>query len=102
MNERGLIYGRHCDGTVLPVEIAIYKINVNGIIEFTAVIRDIEDRVRLMDLLQKRALTDQLTGLPNRREFLDVTANTLKSSEHLSVFMLDIDHFKERQRYLWP
>jgi hypothetical protein len=63
MNERGLIYGRHLDGTLLPVEIAISKINVNGIIEFTAVIRDIEDRVRLMDLLQKRAVTDQLTGL---------------------------------------
>jgi diguanylate cyclase (GGDEF)-like protein/PAS domain S-box-containing protein len=95
MNERGLIYGRHRDGTLLPVEIAISKINVNGIIEFTAVIRDIEDTVRLMDLLQKRAVTDPLTGLPNRREFLDVTANILKSNEALSVLMLDIDVFKQ-------
>jgi diguanylate cyclase (GGDEF)-like protein/PAS domain S-box-containing protein len=95
MNERGLIYGRHRDGTLLPVEIAISKINVNGLIEFTAVIRDIEDTVRLMDLLQKRAATDPLTGLPNRREFLDVTTNILKSNETLSVLMLDIDLFKK-------
>jgi diguanylate cyclase (GGDEF)-like protein/PAS domain S-box-containing protein len=95
MNERGLIYGRHRDGTLLPVEISISKINVNGLIEFTAVIRDVEDTVRLMDLLQKRAVTDPLTGLPNRREFLDVTANILKSNEALSVLMLDIDVFKQ-------
>jgi PAS domain S-box-containing protein len=67
MDERNLIQGQHRDGTLLPVEIAISKINVDGIIEFTAIIRDIEDRVRLMGLLQRQAVTDQLTGLPNRR-----------------------------------
>lgn len=79
----------------MPVEIAISKINVGGIIEFTAIVRDIEDRVRLMNLLQKQAVTDQLTGLPNRREFLEVVGNILKSPGNLSVFMLDIDFFKK-------
>lgn len=95
MNERNLIYGRHRDGRLLPVEIAISKINVGGLMEFTAIIRDIEDRVRLMSLLQKEAVTDQLTGLPNRRQFLDVVGNILKTGEKLSVFMLDIDFFKK-------
>jgi diguanylate cyclase (GGDEF)-like protein/PAS domain S-box-containing protein len=95
MDERNLIYGRHRDGSLLPVEIAISKINVGGLVEFTAVIRDITDRVRLMDLLQKQAVTDELTGLPNRREFLEVTEKILKSSEQLSVLMLDIDFFKK-------
>ena len=94
MNERNLIHGRHRDGTLVPVEIAISKINVGGIIEFTAVVRDIEDRVRLMNLLQKQAETDQLTGLPNRRALFDVVGAILKSTEKLSVLMLDIDHFK--------
>jgi diguanylate cyclase (GGDEF)-like protein len=76
------------------VEIAISKINVNGLLEFTAVIRDIADRIRLMDLLQKEAETDELTGLPNRRTFLDTAANLFRSSEQISLFMLDIDHFK--------
>jgi diguanylate cyclase (GGDEF)-like protein/PAS domain S-box-containing protein len=94
MNERNLIHGRHRDGRLLPVEIAISKINVGGIIEFTAIVRDIEDRVRLMNLLQKQAETDQLTGLPNRRALYDVMGVILKSTEKLSVLMLDIDHFK--------
>jgi diguanylate cyclase (GGDEF)-like protein/PAS domain S-box-containing protein len=94
MNERNRICGRHRDGTLLPVEIAISKINVGGLIEFTAIIRDIADRVRLMDLLQKQAVTDQLTGLPNRREFLDVVDNIMRSDTGFSVLMLDIDLFK--------
>lgn len=95
MDERNLIYGLHRDGSLLPVEIAISKINVDGLLEFTAIIRDISDRVRLMDMLQKEAGTDELTGLPNRREFLDVVENVLRTDERLSVLMLDIDFFKK-------
>lgn len=95
MDERNRVYGRHRDGSMLPVEIAISKINVGGLLEFTAVIRDITDRVRLMDLLQKQAATDELTGLPNRREFLDVVENVVRSDEQLSVLMLDVDYFKK-------
>jgi diguanylate cyclase (GGDEF)-like protein/PAS domain S-box-containing protein len=95
MDERNRVYGQHRDGTLLPVEIAISKINVDGLLEFTAVIRDISDRVRLMDLLQKEAGTDTLTGVPNRREFLDVVENILRTDERLSVAMLDVDYFKK-------
>ena len=95
MNERNRIHGLHRDGSLLPVEIAISKINVGGLIEFTAVIRDIADRVRLMDLLQKQAGTDELTGLPNRREFLDVVENLMRSNKDFSLLMLDIDLFKK-------
>ncbi len=96
MNERNRIHGLHRDGSLLPVEIAISKINVDGLLEFTAIIRDIADQVRLMDLLRKQAETDQLTGLPNRRGFLDVMDICLRDhpNETLSVLMLDIDHFK--------
>jgi diguanylate cyclase (GGDEF)-like protein/PAS domain S-box-containing protein len=94
MDERNLIHGRHRDGRLIPLEIAIFKINVGRMIEFTAIVRDIEDRVRLMHLLQKQAETDQLTGLPNRRAFYDVVGAILKSTERLSLLMLDIDHFK--------
>jgi len=95
MDERNRVYGLHRDGTLLPVEIAISKINVGGLIEFTAVIRDIADRVRLMDLLQKQAVTDELTGLPNRREFTDTVESILFTDQTLSVFILDIDFFKK-------
>ncbi|WP_233887908.1 sensor domain-containing diguanylate cyclase [Paraburkholderia flagellata] len=95
MDERNRVYGLHRDGSLLPVEIAISKINVGGLIEFTAVIRDIADRVQLMDLLQKQAVTDELTGLPNRREFTDTVDALLESDNTLSVFILDIDYFKK-------
>ncbi|PYE24296.1 PAS domain S-box-containing protein/diguanylate cyclase (GGDEF)-like protein [Paraburkholderia silvatlantica] len=95
MDERNRVYGLHRDGSLLPVEIAISKINVGGLIEFTAVIRDITDRVQLMDLLQKQAVTDELTGLPNRREFTDIVDKLLESDNTLSVFILDIDYFKK-------
>ncbi|HKT93375.1 MAG TPA: diguanylate cyclase [Paraburkholderia sp.] len=95
MDERNRVYGLHRDGSLLPVEIAISKINVGGLIEFTAVIRDITDRVQLMDLLQKQAVTDELTGLPNRREFTDTVDTLLESDKTLSIFILDIDYFKK-------
>jgi diguanylate cyclase (GGDEF)-like protein/PAS domain S-box-containing protein len=95
MNERNRIYAQHRDGSQLPVEIAISKINVGGLVEFTAIIRDIADRVRLMDLLQRQAATDELTGLPNRREFLDVAENIMRSNGDFSVLMLDVDLFKK-------
>jgi diguanylate cyclase (GGDEF)-like protein/PAS domain S-box-containing protein len=95
MDERNRIYGLHRDGTLLPVEIAISKINVNGLIEFTAVIRDIADRIHLMDLLQRQAETDELTGLPNRRAFTDTAENLFRREETISLFILDVDHFKK-------
>ncbi|HEY0309126.1 MAG TPA: diguanylate cyclase [Acidobacteriaceae bacterium] len=95
MNERSRIYGQHRDGSLLPVEIAISKINVNGVVEFTAIIRDIADRIHLMDLLQRQAATDELTGLPNRRSFTDTADNMLRSSGDVSIFILDIDNFKK-------
>ncbi len=94
MNERNLIYGQHRDGSKMPVEIAISKISVDGLIEFTAVIRDITDRVHLMELLQRDAATDELTGLPNRREFTEVGGMLMRSRNDLSLFILDVDHFK--------
>lgn len=94
MDERNRVHGVRSDGAVVPVEIAISKINVNGIVEYTAVIRDITDRVHLMDLLQRQAATDELTGLPNRREFIEVAERLMASSKAMSVLILDVDHFK--------
>ncbi|TDV32705.1 PAS domain S-box-containing protein/diguanylate cyclase (GGDEF)-like protein [Paraburkholderia caballeronis] len=94
MDESNSVYGQHRDGSIIPVEIAIAKIDVNGVTEFTAVVRDITDRARQMELLKKQAVTDALTGLPNRREFLAFIDNVLGTDDVLSVFILDIDFFK--------
>lgn len=95
MDGSNSVYGRHRDGTVIPVEIAVSKIRMNDEIEFMAIVRDIRDRAQLMELLKRQAATDALTDLPNRREFVDFIKSTLDASEGLSVFILDVDLFKK-------
>jgi diguanylate cyclase (GGDEF)-like protein len=75
--------------------------------ELIALRHDLEERVserthELEDANQRLAeasRTDALTGLPNRRGFLDVVDHELKRSaragDPCSVVMLDLDHFKE-------
>lgn len=67
---------------------------MNDEIEFMAIVRDIRDRAQLMELLKKQAAIDALTDLPNRREFMDFVKSKLDASERLSVFILDVDLFK--------
>lgn len=95
MDETNSVSGQHRDGSIIPVEIAVSKIDLNGEIEFMAVVRDITDRARLMELLKKQAATDALTGLPNRREFLEFVDKVLCTADVMSVFILDIDFFKD-------
>jgi len=95
MDETNSVYGQHRDGSIIPVEIAVSRIDLSGGVEFMAVVRDITDRARLMELLKKQATTDALTGLPNRREFLEYIETLLGDTDVFSVFILDIDFFKE-------
>lgn len=54
--------------------------------------------IRLREGLENQALKDHLTGLYNRRYLDDVLDKELhrvdRSGQNLSVFMIDIDHFK--------
>ena len=65
------------------------------------VYRDISERKRLEAELQRRASTDELTGLLNRRELLDQLEQLLsnperrRSGEQLALLFCDLDLFKE-------
>ncbi|TKS53855.1 diguanylate cyclase [Luteimonas yindakuii] len=56
------------------------------------------DQLELIGSLQDLATRDFLTGLPNRRHFLEqserMLAKLLSEGEAITVAMLDIDHFK--------
>jgi len=62
-------------------------------------IAGIVDRASLIGSLRELAMTDPLTGLPNRRsmfESLDrFVAIAARSAEPFSVAMVDLDHFKD-------
>jgi len=99
MFERGgRIFGLAKDGTEFPVEISIAKITVDGATEFTALIRDISERAKLIDELKRQALIDLLTGLPNRRSFYEQAVHQIalarRHERPLSVLMIDLDRFK--------
>lgn len=61
--------------------------------------RDITERKKLEQELERQAHVDYLTGLANRRHFLELAelelARALRYEKHLSVLMIDIDHFKK-------
>jgi diguanylate cyclase (GGDEF)-like protein len=72
---------------------------------YGAIMRDIrerkrleEQRDRLLRQLERLALADYLTGLPNRRAFFDEAQRLLsRAARHggrLCVAILDLDHFK--------
>ncbi|MCL5735909.1 MAG: diguanylate cyclase [Actinobacteria bacterium] len=60
---------------------------------------DITERVRLFEQARELANKDDLTGLPNRRHFFELTAKEFERArryrEPVSLLLLDIDHFKQ-------
>lgn len=65
---------------------------------YIVVFWDVTERRRLEEELRHLAGTDELTGLHNRRRFFEEAERAfsaaLATATHLSVLMLDIDHFK--------
>jgi diguanylate cyclase (GGDEF)-like protein/PAS domain S-box-containing protein len=63
-----------------------------GLVSIT---RDVTRRKRREDDLSRAALTDSLTGLPNRRAFLDRAAAMAEAGIPATLAIIDIDHFKQ-------
>lgn len=61
------------------------------------VFRDVTIERRANERLEHLAITDGLTGLSNRRHFLELAeaANQLHQNGAFSIALLDIDHFKK-------
>ncbi len=87
------------DGTHVPVSYTCAPMHV-GEVAIGAVLafRDVTERVRAERELAHHALHDQLTGLPNRRLFLDrLERALLRADRHETahvVLFADVDRFK--------
>jgi diguanylate cyclase (GGDEF)-like protein/PAS domain S-box-containing protein len=94
-----LRYHRKKDGTVFPVEITARFIVWKDRSVHIAAIRDITERRKIEQELERLATTDPLTGLANRRQFFHQAGEIFTRARHypyrLSILMLDLDHFKE-------
>lgn len=88
------------DGTVIDISISSHALfDHNG--KFAGVeglYRDVTQRKNLERELQRLATTDMLTGMANRRSFLEVAEAAFQRAREghapLTLLMLDLDHFK--------
>lgn len=87
------------DGSHIPVEVTASYVHFRDKNFIVSVVRDISDRKMLEHELQRQAHSDCLTGLANRRHFIEQSekeiARTLRYERPMSLLMLDIDHFKD-------
>jgi diguanylate cyclase (GGDEF)-like protein/PAS domain S-box-containing protein len=88
------------DGVLMPVMVSasaiIKRHQIAGIV---VAFHDISERKQLERELKRRAQTDVLTGLNNRRHFYELAEQELARARRygkpLAMLMLDVDHFKQ-------
>jgi diguanylate cyclase (GGDEF)-like protein/PAS domain S-box-containing protein len=91
--------GLHRNGREFPIEASfIHLPEGDGASRFRAFIRDVTDQVAYEKQLEDKALTDSLTGLPNRALFVDrlreAVARLRRHRAGLAVLFIDVDSFK--------
>jgi len=109
---RGVARLARGDGAFIEVEMTSRIFREDGAEERTCtILRDITERVamerelgEMSERLRQLALTDELTGLRNRRGLLAVASHMLemadRQSETIQLLYLDVDNMKEINDYL--
>jgi len=89
---------KKADGAEFPAEVRFGDVEVDGHTLLQALVRDISERKCMEKKLKLLALTDPLTGVDNRRSFLEKgkreLVRSLRYQHSLAFLMLDVDHFK--------
>jgi len=86
------------DGTVIDVEVSGVRFVYEGLPAVQTIFRDITERKQVEQRLERLALYDTLTGLPNRMLFFDrlnqLLALAKRNDYVLALLFMDLDHFK--------
>jgi diguanylate cyclase (GGDEF)-like protein/PAS domain S-box-containing protein len=86
------------DGRELDAEISAFPLTLKGKRAVQLIFRDVTDRKIAAQKLERMALLDSLTGLPNRALFFDRFQQALASARRnktiFALFYLDLDGFK--------
>jgi diguanylate cyclase (GGDEF)-like protein/PAS domain S-box-containing protein len=86
-------------GVPISVEVTVNYLDFEGEILLCGFARDITERKQLQDELRQLATTDELTGLANRRHFMELAQTEYRRAQRfqhpLSIALIDIDHFKD-------
>ena len=94
-----LLVHRLASGELRDVEVHLSPIESGGRTLLFSIVHDVTERRKAVHELAILAQIDMLTGLSNRRHFLEMAevelSRTLRYGGDLSVLMMDIDHFKK-------
>ncbi len=89
---------RHQDGSLIIVDLSIAIISIKGIKVQLIHLRDITDKKYVEQKLREISLTDELTGLHNRRGFMTLALQQIKIADRLAQGMTllyaDLDDLK--------
>ena len=92
------LVARHRSGVDFPVELTLGRSESDGDVILVGVLRDIRERKLQEERLWQLANLDALTGLLNRRAFMERGSALLEAGwrqgSPVSVLMIDADHFK--------
>ncbi|SDG48690.1 diguanylate cyclase [Roseospirillum parvum] len=98
MGRQRRIIGRRRDGSEVPLEIAVSQATIGDQRLHVGVARDITEREAVEARLRQLADTDGLTGLLNRRAFMEsleaLAGQARRYGRPLSLLTIDADHFK--------
>jgi len=93
------LMGLKKNGDEFPVELSLTSWEAKSGTFYTAIIRDISDRVEYEAKLARMALHDSLTGVYNRHYFNERIKEEIDRSRRynhsIGFIMLDVDRFKE-------
>lgn len=89
----------HCDGSARDVEARVGNLlDTPGVGGIVLALRDITERKRIEAQLERQALYDSLTRLPNRTLFMDYLEHALARADRrldtVVVMFFDLDNFK--------
>lgn len=86
------------DGSTFPVEVSARRIKIGDELYVLAIDRDISERKKMEQELRELSLTDELTGLYNRRACLTLGEQLLKIANRdkkgIYVLYADVDNLK--------
>jgi diguanylate cyclase (GGDEF)-like protein/PAS domain S-box-containing protein len=91
---------KHCrhDGTPFDAEVSLSSVRIYEEVLTQAFVRDVTERKRMEEEIRALSITDPLTGLYNRRGFLTLSEQQMKTAERtkygLLLLFADLDDMK--------
>ena len=99
LNRRMELTAVRRDGTLLPVEVRVSPLSIDGKTIFSAFLHDITERKQVEAIREHEATHDPLTGLLNRRGMFDLLSQAIarvkRTRTSLALLFIDLDGFKQ-------